>query len=387
MATTKLHGQPNDLHRAIQRGDLAAVRTWIAAGRSLEDRDETATSPLALAAFFNKPAIFQELLQAGAVTQPTDDGNHLLFYAAWRNNRKMVETLLAKKLDVNFQCKGGGSSGQTALMGAVKGGHRKLVELLIAHGADLSLTDNKGHTALDYADENGQEELITYLRAKKAPGKVAAQKKPSRPHPGEKAVAKAQKVLAKFPALAIRPRYQKFLARLTALLGRKPKAYTNPDACEYGKLKGVYTFTLLPKHFTAEPDLLTSLRQEAARAGGLLVEADAGQDPLKGITCLLFPTTDKAAVLLAQETSSNGIVGADTEDLVAFLQDLDQANPFTLTVCNGSTLAGEFAGPVKRAMTFARRMLDLCPDEEGDSEAKEIAASLQRERAFFLWWD
>jgi hypothetical protein len=386
MARNRLHGTDNDLHRAIQKGDLEAVRAWIAAGKSLETRDSTATTPLALAAYFNKPAVFDALLAAGATTEPTDDGNHVLFYAAWRGNRKMVQALLDRGMDVNFQCKDETSTGQTALIGAARGGYLTLVKLLVAEGARLDLTDREGHTALDHADESGRDDVVKYLKGLKAPGQPPARKHPVKPHPGEKVVAKARKVIEQFPKLAARPAYQKFLARLAAAAGGKPKAYANPNASEYGKLKGVYAVHLPPEAFADKPDLVADLAEEASAAGGTLVEADFGQDPKKGVECVLFPTTDKVAVVLAQETSSNGVPGADTEDIAAFVADLDADNPFRLTVCSHDTLAGVFEKPVRKAVTYARRMLAICPGET-ESTPAEVAAILKRDRSFFLWWD
>lgn len=385
MARTKLHGTPNDLHRAIERGDIAAVRAWIAAGKPLDDRDHTATTPLALAAYFNKPALFHALLAAGADTKATDDGNHVLFYAAWRGNRKMVQALLENKVDVNFQKKDGGSSGQTALIGAAKGGHLDIVKLLYSHRADPGRTDNAGKTARDHADESGHEEVVEFLKAFKAPGKSVS-RKPARPHPGEKIVEEALKVIKRFRERAAWPACQEFLARLQALTGRKPKAYDNPDASEYRKLKGVYHVTLPAKCLAGRPDLLAELGREAVEAGGTLIEAEAGQDWQQGVACVLFPTTDKAAIVLARETTSNGTVGADTEDIVSVLRDLDEKNPFRLTICGHDTIAGEFAGPVRRPLTFARRLLDICP-AESDETPDEVAATLKTERRFFLWWD
>jgi uncharacterized protein len=386
MARPKLHGQEDDLHRAIQRGDLDAVRAWISAGKPLEARDPTATTPLGLAAYFNKPAIFQELLAGGAKTEPTDDGNHVLFYAAWRGSRKMVQALLGRGLDVNFQCKDASSSGQTALIGAAKGGHLGIVKLLVAHGADLALTDRPGLTALDHADENGQDDVLEFLKGMKAPGKAPARKPPTKPHPGEEVAEGGREVVKRFPKLAAEPAYRAFLDRLTKLAGRKQKANENPHAFEYGKLKGVYGVHLPAKCFADRPHLLAELSTEAAEAGGTLVEAEFGQDLGKGIDCVLFPTTDKAAVVLAQETSSNGTVGAGTEDILAFLADLDQSNPFRLTICAHDTIAGEFVGPVRRAKTFARRLLEICPGESEESP-EEVATTIKRDRAFFLWWD
>jgi hypothetical protein len=385
MLPPKLHGPENDLHRAIQKCDLEAVRAWIAAGKSLDARDPTATTPLALAAYFNKPAIFDALLAAGAGTEPTDDGNHLLFYVAWRGNRKMVQALLDRQADVNFQCKNATSTGQTALMGAAKGGHFNLVKFLVGEGARLDLTDREGQTALDHADESGHDDIVQYLKTLKAPGKPIVKKRPAKPHPGEKVVAKARKVIEQFPKISARPAYQKFLTRLAKLAGGKPKAYTNPSGSEYGKLKGVYAIHLPPESFADKPDLVAELAGEASAAGGTLVEADFGQAPGKGIECILFPTTDKV-VVLAQETSSNGIPGAETEDIAAFVADLDEENPFRLTVCTHDTIAGEFDKPVRKAVTYARRMLAICPGET-ESTPEEVAAVLKRDRSFLLWWD
>jgi len=387
MARGKLHGPQNDLHRAIQQGDLAAVQAWLAAGKSLEARDPTATTPLALAAFFSKPAIFHALLAAGASTAATDDGNHVLFYAAWRGNRKMVQALLDRGVDVNFQCQDAGSSGQTALIGAAKGGHLDIVKLLHAHHADPAPTDYQGNTALDHAVENDHASVVQFLKACRAPGKAAARQRPAKPHPGAKLVAQGRKLIERFPALAARPAYQKLLARLTKVTGKKPKAYANPHGSAYGKLKGVYAVTVPAKSLAAEPALLAELAAAATAAGGTFVQAVLGPDEqANGVPCILFPTTDKTAVVLAQETSSNGIPGADAEDIVAFIADLDQRQPFRLTVCTHDAIAGAFAGPVRQAKTVARRLLAICPGDD-DHAPDEVAAALRQDRCFTLWWD
>ena len=380
MAKSPIHGRETELHRAIQAGDTAAVRAWIAAGKPLEDRDPTAMTPLALAAYFNRPTIFQDLLAAGAATKATDDGNHVLFYAAWRGNRNMVQALLDRKVDVNFRKDTAGSSGQTALIGAAKENHLEIVQLLYTHHADLGPTDFQGKTALDVADENGADDVVQWLKAFKAPGK-ATSKRPAKPHPGVTVVEAARKVIGQFPGLAARAKYTAFVARLATATGRKPKAFTNPDAFEYGKLKGVFAVECPADR----PDLVDVLAVKAAAAGGTLVRTDPTQDPANGVSCVLYPTTDKVAVMLARETSSNGTVGADTEDIAAFLTDLDKDNPFRLTACAGDLIAGEFDGPVRKAKAVAKRILELC--SEGDDDPDDLAQTLKADRAFFLWWD
>ena len=388
MRRPKLHGLENDLHRAIRQGNLPAVRAWIAAGESLEGRDPTATTPLALAAYFNKPAAFAALLAAGASTDATDEGNHALFYAAWRGSRAMVRALLDKDVDIDGQFKNAAGTGQTALMGAAKGGHLALVKLLVGLRARLGLTDRDGKTALDYADEHGADAVVEYLRAANAPGRPVARKRPAKPHPGEELVEAGRQEIARFPGLAARSAYKEFLARLTKLAGTKPKAYQNPNGGDYGRLAGVYALTIPAQRLADRPDLLAELREQAGAAGGTLVDARFGRDPRDGGECVLFPTADKAAIILAQGTSSNGIVGAETEDIVAFIAGLDRQNPFRLTACSHDAIAGEFAGRVKRATTWARRLLEICPGEgEAEARPEDVAAALEDDGCFLLWWD
>jgi Domain of unknown function (DUF4253) len=80
------------------------------------------------------------------------------------------------------------------------------------------------------------------------------------------------------------------------------------------------------------------------------------------------------------------VVGAETEDIVAFVADLDRYNPFRLTACAHDTIAGEFDGPVRQAATWARRLLAICPGEEEAAPA-DVAAAMKEDGYFLLWWD
>lgn len=374
----KLHGPQTDLHRAIERGDLAAVRAWIAAGKPLEDRDPTAMTPLALAAYFERSTIFQELLNAGASTIPTDDGNHVLFYAAWRGNRKMVQALLDRQIDVNFRSDAGGNSGQTALIGAAKGGHLKITEVLYSHHADTAAKDFQGKTALDIADENGHEEVVHFLKAFGAPGRRSP-KRPAKPHPGEQLLTDARAAIKKFPAAATQPAFEQFLALLATAAGKKPKTFANPDASEFRRLRGVYTVAL-------PGNRVSDLRSQADSIGATLLEEDPLNDGESSVPCVVLPTADPVVVAVARETSSNGVVEADPEEILAFLADLGVTNPFVMTTCTADTIAGTFRGPVRRPRTVAKRLLAVCPGDD-EHEENSVAETLKQEGRFFLWWD
>jgi uncharacterized protein len=58
---------------------------------------------------------------------------------------------------------GTGQLGFTPLMEAAYNGQRDMVELLLAHGADPALRDDKGLTAADYARQNGHQALAERL--------------------------------------------------------------------------------------------------------------------------------------------------------------------------------------------------------------------------------
>ena len=67
--------------------------------------------------------------------------------------------LLEKNADVNKITK----DGWTALMGAARKGHLKIVELLLEEGADVKMRNDEGKRALDYAEESGNLEMIELL--------------------------------------------------------------------------------------------------------------------------------------------------------------------------------------------------------------------------------
>ena len=79
---------------------------------------------------------------AGRMTQK--DG---LLYEAMKGNTDRVKKLLEQHADVNMLIRGG----WTAPILAAKEGHLDVAKLLVAHGADLTMTDYDGNTAATLA--------------------------------------------------------------------------------------------------------------------------------------------------------------------------------------------------------------------------------------------
>ncbi|UBV44190.1 ankyrin repeat domain-containing protein (plasmid) [Deinococcus taeanensis] len=73
-----------------------------------------------------------------------------------------LKTWLAQGADINDQLPGGG---QTALMGAASNGQYGVAQFLIDRGADLTLKDDAGRTALDRARLFGDRRMAALLEA------------------------------------------------------------------------------------------------------------------------------------------------------------------------------------------------------------------------------
>lgn len=86
-----------------------------------------------------------------------------LTYAARYRNYSAVDLLISEGY---YEVDSRDNNGDTALIVAAKYGQVKAVKVLLKHGASLALQDKDGKTALDYAIEIGNEEIIDLLSQK-----------------------------------------------------------------------------------------------------------------------------------------------------------------------------------------------------------------------------
>ncbi len=75
---------------------------------------------------------------------------------------KYVKKLVKEGVDVNARDMKDG--GKTGLMLASRYGYKGIVKFLLKNGVDPSLETDKGKTALDFARENGQNEVVQLLK-------------------------------------------------------------------------------------------------------------------------------------------------------------------------------------------------------------------------------
>jgi hypothetical protein len=113
---------------------------------------------------FNDPKLLGLLLKAGLPPETTDlKGNSLLVQATV--NPKCLKLLLKSGADVNRVCDSYNAT--TALFRAAWLGKRKSIEFLLEHGADPSIKDKSGRSALDVVDKRSRERqaIIDLLRS------------------------------------------------------------------------------------------------------------------------------------------------------------------------------------------------------------------------------
>ncbi|MFI5803194.1 ankyrin repeat domain-containing protein [Streptomyces sp. NPDC051561] len=187
---------------AAREGKPDAVRDAIARGAGLETRDAARRTPLLLAAAGDHDVAARILVEAGADPDAVDAQRDTPWLVTGvTGSARMARVLAAADPDYTLVNRYGGTSlipagehahvdyirevttnpdidvdvnhinnlGWTALLEAVilgNGGedHQQSVKLLLDGGADRSIKDKSGRTALQHAEQKGQDAIARLLR-------------------------------------------------------------------------------------------------------------------------------------------------------------------------------------------------------------------------------
>ena len=143
----------------------SAVRHWLrdiaeealaaGANANVMNAQRSSRSLLADATICGDEEMARLLIEYGAnVNLKNEWGMRPLCYAN-RSNANVIRLLLDNNADVNLP---------GVLHAAVSAGEKEIVELFLAHGADVNVKDHRGSTALDEAVNRGEQEIAGLLR-------------------------------------------------------------------------------------------------------------------------------------------------------------------------------------------------------------------------------
>jgi uncharacterized protein len=154
-----------DIFEAAGLGRLDRLKSCIdelPAGSSIDSPSQDGFTALHFACFFGQPEAARLLLERGAavdVVAANPTRVMALHSAASARNLEAARLLLERGAPVNARQQGG----WVPIHAAAQNGDKAMVELLLGHGADASLTNDAGKTAADVAREKGHAEIVALL--------------------------------------------------------------------------------------------------------------------------------------------------------------------------------------------------------------------------------
>lgn len=154
------------LHLAVHKNQLAVAALLLSQGSCPNQKDATMLSPFIAAAANGLSEMFQLILQ---FSPDLLEVNRFGGTALLPSSEKGFLLIVQQALDAGVPVNHANRLGWTALLEAVilgDGGflYQMIVEELLVHGADVTIPDFDGYTALDYVQQSGNENMMTLLK-------------------------------------------------------------------------------------------------------------------------------------------------------------------------------------------------------------------------------
>ena len=149
------------LRNAAMKGDVESIRQTAAEGQDVNEPTRNGTTALVYAIQDHHLPAVKALLELGADTdQPAEDGKCALHYAASLGHEEVLRELLRAGAAVNIKCRIGG---RTPLHDAALANRPLIARVLLDFGADPTILDSIGRTALVWATRCGKTEAANEL--------------------------------------------------------------------------------------------------------------------------------------------------------------------------------------------------------------------------------
>ena len=150
---------------AAMREDVGEVRRLIDAGADIDLQDDDRNNPLLLCGENGNVALLREVLRAKPNLNATNRyGGVALIPASDRGHVEMVRALLDTDIDVDHVNNLGWTAVlETVLLGDGDADHQLILRMLLEAGADPSIPDKDGVTALEHARRRGYTEMVALL--------------------------------------------------------------------------------------------------------------------------------------------------------------------------------------------------------------------------------
>lgn len=160
-------GAPVDIFEASVLGKVDRIHEILKGSPArVSEHAPDGFTPVALAAFFGQLLAVKALIAAGAnVTTAAKNPLKVqaLHAAVAGRNLEIVKAVLDAGADSNAQQQ----AGFRPMHEAGTNANRQLAELLLAHGADPTLPNDDGKSAIDVAREKGHAEFADWLAAQR----------------------------------------------------------------------------------------------------------------------------------------------------------------------------------------------------------------------------
>ena len=154
--------QTKDVYEVCRSGDTTTLKAMLQQTPSLIDsKQSNGFTPLIIATYNGQAEISTILIQHGADVNAQDKaGNTALMGLCFNGNTALVKLLLNNKVAVNTL----NFNHASALIFAATFGHVDIIKLLLKAGADKTVKDVHGKTALDQAMMQGNDIVVALLK-------------------------------------------------------------------------------------------------------------------------------------------------------------------------------------------------------------------------------